>query len=310
MSRTTVCSGKSGIFSAELKKRKGHKPDTFPCVEVELVETDNERLIELLWELGTIGVHEETGKLQAFFDPEARIEVLRSALEHEVERRLLSVGELQFSNYECDPDAWLAGYKSSFKAFEIDSTFYVYPSWGKPSSSHPVNILIDPGHGFGTGTHESTQLCLRALERQVSQVETLLDFGTGSGILSIAAGKLKPSLRITAFDLDFLAVEAARRNCLRNGQGKVRLFSGTSRAIRMGFQLVVANLTMAIIREAAAELVRLSSKDLVVSGFTVGQKGTVASTLTSQSTFTLFDSWEKAGWVCLHLRKSDETCPS
>ena len=90
------------------------------------------------------------------------------------------------------------------------------PSWHETPDPAAVNLILDPGMAFGTGSHPTTRLCLEWLERNVSDRCTVLDYGCGSGILAIAAARLGAG-SVAGVDIDPLAVEAARSNAERNG---------------------------------------------------------------------------------------------
>jgi ribosomal protein L11 methyltransferase len=179
---------------------------------------------------------------------------------------------------EFEPDRWIQDYRLTFRGFAIDDRFYVYPPWEEPSPLHPVNLLIEPGHGFGTGTHESTQLALQCLADCIVGAGSFLDVGTGSGILTMGALKLQPGLTAFAIDIDPLAVEAAAEGLFRNHL-RAELVVGGPECIGGQFEVVAANLTAPLICGCAADLVRLSGRRLVVSGFTQDEEFLVSEAL-------------------------------
>jgi len=283
--------------------------NSFLQIEVLVTAPCREALIEILWELETLGC-EETGestrvRLTAFFpvsEETGRLkqQILGKCKEQGWEPLHVSQKLIQFS-----PQEWLDRYSENFRAFAVGDSFFIYPSWGHPSPTHPVNILLDPGHAFGTGTHESTQLCLLALECSVSGVSTLLDVGTGSGILTIAAQKLNPMLSVFACDNDPLAVEAAHENFLRNQIPSRNLFVGEPATIASQFDLVVANLTAVIIQDLASEISRLARKYVIVAGFTSEQGPSVLESL--KENFELLQTFSRNGWLCYKLKSWQES---
>src|SRR5262249_34010296 len=111
---------------------------------------------------------------------------------------------------------WMQKWKEGFEPISIGARIVVAPSWKLPAQRNGrLVIQVDPGMAFGTGTHERTRLCLEAIERHW-RGGSLLDVGTGTGILAIAAAMLHPGSRITAIDIDLLAVEVARENVAIN----------------------------------------------------------------------------------------------
>ena len=141
--------------------------------------------------------------------------------------------------YEQD---WAVNWREFFGVVETGGRIVVVPTWidHQPAPGQLV-IRLDPGRAFGTGHHETTRLCLRALERHVQPEQAVLDIGTGSGILAIAAALLGAA-RVLAVDIDPAAVEVARENCRANGV-EVELRSGPLGASPGLFDVLVANIS-------------------------------------------------------------------
>jgi ribosomal protein L11 methyltransferase len=288
---------------------KGLRPprvERYHVLEIEGPPESREFLLELIWDLDSLGCEEleDPGRtrLLVYFPSD----IPRSELRRRIEGRIRNGGrspEIAFRLRDVvfDSDSWLDSYSQSFRAFEVGPTFYIHPPWDGPSSRHPVNLLLEPGHGFGTGTHESTQLAMFAVESRVGGVTSLLDVGTGSGILALAAVKLNSELAVTALDIDPLAVEAAAVNFRRNHVSSPLLFAGTTRSLIHPSDLVAANLTCAILHELADELIRLCRRCLVVSGFTIDQTPQVRLLFEEGSPFRVRREWTRNGWSCLLL---------
>ncbi|MFZ0430817.1 MAG: 50S ribosomal protein L11 methyltransferase [Acidobacteriota bacterium] len=282
--------------------------ERYLCVEIPLSPEERERVTELLWELDSIGFEEleapEGPRILAYFEATRDAEPIRGRL-----RSALADGQAAIEIHEIryDSSRWLENYNRTFTAFEINPTFWIYPPWGKPSIDHPVNIQLEPGHGFGTGTHESTQLALAAMEDALPECRSMTDVGTGSGILSAAASLLCPGLRVTAFDRDPLAISAARQTFLRNGLGDISLFTGEIAALQGPFDLVVANLTATILIALSEDLIRKTGKCLVASGFTLDEADRVKESLEEGNALQCREQWTKNGWACWLLRRCDES---
>ena len=111
---------------------------------------------------------------------------------------------------------WVALTQAQFAPIRAGERLWIVPTWHAPPDPGAVNIVLDPGAAFGTGSHATTRMCLEWLEREVRPGDTVLDYGCGSGVLAIAAMKLGAG-RAIAVDIDALALEAARYNSQRNG---------------------------------------------------------------------------------------------
>ncbi len=119
---------------------------------------------------------------------------------------------------DVDEDDWAEAWKRFYHPLRIGERIFVRPVWEGAENAKPddVEIVLDPGMAFGTGTHPTTQLCLAAIEDWMPPGQNVLDLGCGSGILSIAAAKLGAG-NVYAIDVDPVAVEAAEENLTRNG---------------------------------------------------------------------------------------------
>jgi ribosomal protein L11 methyltransferase len=173
--------------------------------------------------------------------------------------------ELQVIQEDLATENWAEAWKAFFKPVHIGERIVVKPSWEpfEPSRGQVV-IEIDPGRAFGTGNHPSTALCIEFLEKVLSSSSfgeadsspSVLDVGTGSGILGIVAARLGAG-RVLGLDIDPEAVEATTRNLNRNGVGNVMMVSARPlEELEETFAIVVANLTAPLILEMASVLVR------------------------------------------------------
>jgi ribosomal protein L11 methyltransferase len=144
-----------------------------------------------------------------------------------------------FSVEEVAEQNWVQLTQSQFDPIRITDRLWIVPSWHAAPDPAAVNIELDPGMAFGTGSHPTTRLCLEWLCERIAPGQTVLDYGCGSGILGIAAAKLGAG-EVLGVDIDDKAVEAARDNAARNGAGiEVRHSREPLEAI---FDRVVANI--------------------------------------------------------------------
>jgi ribosomal protein L11 methyltransferase len=182
---------------------------------------------------------------------------------------------------------WAETWKTFFKPIRVGSSIVVKPSWESyESSANQVVIEIDPERAFGTGNHPSTALCIEILEHILGSVSagdgdsgpSVLDVGTGSGILGIVAAR-QGAQRVLGLEIDLDAQEAAQRNVDRNGVGEVMSVTLTPLdQVEQTFDLVVANLTASMLTQMAADLVNHVSEKglLLLSGILAEQVEEVA----------------------------------
>jgi len=147
-----------------------------------------------------------------------------------------------------EQDDWLAKWKENFKSFKIGDRITISPPWEKPDTADgatlDIVIVIEPAMAFGTGLHATTRFCLRAM--QMARLgKRILDVGTGSGILAIAALLLQDGIEVTAIDNDPVAIEAAERNCILNDvQSKCELIVGSTESVAgRTFDTIFSNIT-------------------------------------------------------------------
>jgi len=171
-------------------------------------------------------------------------------------RSIWPVGELE--QREVDEDDWAHAWKKHYSTFRVGSRIVIRPSWlDYDPSDADVVISIDPGAAFGTGLHPTTRCCLELLERTVRPGDHVLDVGTGSGILALAAVGLGAE-RVVATDVDPIAVDVARGNaCLNQADDRIEVVEGSVDAVLASekFDIVVANIVARVILELAPRLV-------------------------------------------------------
>jgi ribosomal protein L11 methyltransferase len=229
---------------------------------ITVSEPDEELATALLWEAGTAGIEvggagPEKVSLLAYFDDDADLDTLREQLT-DVTIEPVAVPDVD----------WVARYRESFRPFPV-GRFVVAPPWDRPASAEDV-LLIDPGRAFGTGTHESTKLCLGAIEELfgVRPIGRVIDVGTGTGILAIAASRLGARV-VVASDNDPDATTSARAHARLNGVALLVVRADGPRPFVPGaFDLVLANLTTPLLVAHARGLAALRAPTgaLVLSG--------------------------------------------
>lgn len=140
---------------------------------------------------------------------------------------------------EVAEENWVQLTQAQFEPIKIDARLWIVPTWHEAPDPAAINLQLDPGMAFGTGSHPTTRLCLEWLLHAVKPGDTLLDYGCGSGILAIAGAKLGAG-KVIGVEIDEQAIEAARRNALQNAVDIELRHSG--KPLPETFNLVVANI--------------------------------------------------------------------
>ena len=222
------------------------------------------------------------------------------------------IGDLEIRELPEDED-WMESWKSHFRILRIGTRLVIKPTWLEldfTASPDDIVIEIDPGVAFGTGYHPTTDTCLQAMEQHIAPGMTVLDLGTGSGILTIAAIKLGAGL-VTALDIDSQAVTAARRNFKRLGINKqVRLGQGSvphPTAPAGDFDLAVANISARGVADRCPFILTALKPGalFIASGLLNTQKEEVA-TVVEPLGFSLISEWPQEEWTTL-LYRAPET---
>jgi ribosomal protein L11 methyltransferase len=218
-------------------------------------------------------------------------------------RRACEASGLAMQQHELHavPDEdWVARSRSAFAPVRVSSRMWIVPSWHTPPDPRAVNLWLDPGLAFGTGSHASTRLCLRWLERRVAGGETVLDYGCGSGILAIASLKLGAA-RAVGVDIDPQAVAVAEANARRNNVAGEFFESGALPAF--AGDLVVANILanpLKVLAPIIAGRCRAGGY-VALSGILVEQTEDVER---AYAPWLAFEApHEEEGWVCLSGRR-------
>ena len=247
-------------------------------LEISCTPDVRDLLIADLYELGSEGIVElDDSRVRAFFADEAAWPELAGRFPRATRRE------------EEDRD-WVQSARDLLQPMEVGARFFLVPVWrDDPAPAGRFRITINPGMAFGTGVHETTQLAIEALERHVTPGMSMLDVGTGSGILAQAA-RLLGAGRVYGCDIDPLAVEIS-------GGG----FVGSVDAVRTGsMDLVVANISPETIVSLAADLLRVLKPNsvLLASGFELAEVGMVRDRLPPAEEVNT-----KGNWALVAVRK-------
>jgi len=192
---------------------------------------------------------------------------------------------------------WIANYQNSIQPVEIGE-FYVHPAWHEPKENK-VNIVINPALAFGSGHHETTSTCIKALKQEVKKDISLLDVGCGSGILGIVANKLGANL--DACDTDPLAVDSAKENYELNNAEYQNIWVGSANKADKKYELVVANIIADVLIFIYKDIEKVAQNRLILSGIIDKYKDKVITKYSKS--FKVIDEITENEWVTLILQR-------
>lgn len=267
---------------------------------VRVASADEETAASLLWEHGTAGVEVTTdggeSVLVAYFEDAPELdERLRSSFE--------AVPNARLEPWPVPEVDWVRRFREGFRPFGA-GRFRIVPSWDEAALGSDGRVLVvDPGRAFGTGTHESTRLCLAAIETLAARrpLGRVLDLGAGTGLLAVAASRLG-ARAVVAADLDPEAVDSARLHASLNRVALSVVRGDGGRPFRAGsFDLVLANLTAPLLLERRREIAELAAPaaTLVLSGFLDGDLAEIRSGYASSGSAEAVRDGE---WAALVVR--------
>lgn len=219
----------------------------------------------------------------------------------------IDIGDNKVTISEVNEEEWATAWKKYYNPVKISKKFTIVPTWEdyQPVQSDELIIELDPGMAFGTGTHPTTVMSIQALEETVRPGDTVIDVGTGSGVLSIAAALLGAE-KITALDLDEVAVQSARLNIkLNKVQSVVNVEQNDLlKGIDEQADVIVANLLAEIITRFTDDAYRLVKKDgfFITSGIISQKRKDVESAL-ENSGFILQETLVMEDWVTIIAKK-------
>lgn len=238
--------------------------------------------------------------METFRDIQASLPALRT------ENPALDLGRLAMETADVNEEDWSTAWKKYYHPTKIGRNLVVVPCWEEYSpATDEVQVTLDPGMAFGTGTHETTRLCMRLLEDCVTPESELLDIGTGSGILAITALRLGAK-SATGVDIDELAVKVAQENADLNGVGEqIHLVCGDlTEKITGQYDIVCANIVADVIIRLSKSVTRFMREQgiLLVSGIIEERCEEVKAALL-ETGLTIEEILTENGWAAIRLRK-------
>lgn len=253
--------------------------------------------------------HEDV-RVSAFFSEKTDMDILKKSLLN-IFDRLKTASDIDFGNldirqtstYEKD---WQNEWKKYFHTAKVGEKIVISPSWEKYNCEKgEMLIKLDPGLAFGTGSHETTRMCIKALEKYIKKGCSLLDVGTGSGVLAVA-GSLLGAGEVTAVDNDELAIAASKENIEKNAlAGKINLICGNmADSVKQKQDIIVANIiAQAIINFAPEAYGLLRDKSVFISSGIIDEKADETAAAIEEAGFTIIERQRDGMWNMIAAKK-------
>lgn len=280
------------------------------------VELDDPRVLNFylssgLWDYTDLKEEKDTGTtaVKAWLPVDGRLEDRL----HAVEKGIFDVasrignpidGDILFA--EMDEEDWSESWKQYFHPVRVGEKIVIKPTWEDyDKEDGDIVIEIDPGMAFGTGTHHTTCLCIKALEKYVKEGMTVFDAGTGSGILSLAAAFLGTK-SILATDLDETAVKVAKENIALNGcDDKITVFCADLLSVaKSKADIIVANIIASVIIELVKDIsAKLNDGGVFIASGIIAERADEVLKSAASAGLVLKDREDAGGWVAFTFCK-------
>jgi len=234
------------------------------------------------------------------------VEEIKTAISNLVSYNI-DIGENNVSVSEVHEEEWATAWKKYYHPVKVSERFTIVPTWEEytPVQSDELIIELDPGMAFGTGTHPTTVMCIQALERTVKHGDQVVDVGTGSGVLSIAAALLGAD-HVHALDLDAVAVESAKQNIeLNQVHERVTVTQNNLlEGIEVSADVVVANILAEVILLFTDDAAKTVKKDgyFITSGIIKQKKDQVKEAI-EKAGFEVVETLYMEDWVAMIAKR-------
>ncbi|MEW8956091.1 50S ribosomal protein L11 methyltransferase [Clostridium sp.] len=261
----------------------------------------------LTWDFADINILEHKGKaamVKAYFSLEDNIEeiidYIKEKLE-EIKSMGVDIGEGTLEYQKVNEEDWANNWKKYYKPTKVGENIVIKPIWEEYEGKQDEMVIeLDPGMAFGTGTHETTRMCIEALEKYTKEDTVVFDIGTGSGILAIAAAKLgaKNALGV---DLDPVAVESAKENVEFNNLNNIEILEGNLLDVVEGkADLVVANIIAEVICILVDDVKKVLNKEgLFITSGIIHERCDMVINKLEESGFQVVEVNKDGEWNCI-----------
>lgn len=276
------------------------------ALDVQSEAAAREAVEYALMEAGALGTETDDSsaelvRVTGYFNHTPNRELVRSELSDALRVYDLPTSSVREMNLrEVADEDWLGEWKKNWQPVAVGQRFIIAPPWAEILDEQERHVIrIEPGMAFGTGTHETTRLCLVMIEKYFAG-GSFLDVGTGTGILAIAAAKLFPDAQVEACDTDTDAIAIAAENArLNNVAEKINFRVGTVEETTASADLVCANLTADVIAPLLPALLSVTCGHLILSGILETQAEAVNARLRECGVSAPSETAQDGEWVAL-----------
>ena len=275
--------------------------EVFPCEGVVLAE-ETYKDLEM--------INSTEGTLRVFLTEQADIGRILAEQREILKSRGLSdndLGSWEYSFEEKQNEDWSKKWKEKWDITHVTDRITIIPDWLEydPKRQDEVMIRLEPGCAFGTGTHQTTQLCMKALEKYLQSEAEVADIGMGSGILAICAMKLGANSAYGC-DIDDTIIDVAKENALKNNVN-CEFELGTADKISRKFDFVLANILHNILSDIMCDLKNLMNDNayLVLSGI-LDEKKQVVLDAVKRENLNIKEEMHQDQWVCFVVQKGED----
>jgi len=261
----------------------------------------------LTWDFADINIFEygeDTAVVRAYFNVDEDINDLIAEIEKKiVDAKAFGVNieDYKITTVVVDEEDWNTQWKKYYKPMKVGDKFIIKPLWEEYEAKEGEIILhMDPGMAFGTGTHETTRMCLEAVEDYLQKDTTVFDIGTGSGILAIGASKLGAK-EVIGVDLDIVAVNSAKENVGYNNLKNVTILHGNLMDVVEGnADIIVANIIAEVILILIDDVKKkLNDGGIFISSGIIKEKENMVKEGLVAKGFDIIETRREGEWVCI-----------
>lgn len=255
------------------------------------------------WDIAEFDIKDENNISYGvyFEDSEKGLEEISKFLEFMYQ----NIEDFEYEKELIDNSNWEEEWKKSYKSFEIGKSILVKPSWEESRDTDRIIIEIDPKMAFGTGTHETTSMCMEYVEQKDMKDMDILDIGCGSGILSILSKKLNAK-NVDACDIDQIAVDSTIENSNVNNVEVNAFISDLFSNVEKKYDIIFANILAEILVKMLSETNEyLKEKGILILSGIIREKENLVLQALEENDFELIDKVYKNDWVLLSARRKN-----